>query len=176
VPEFSAILPVASVLLGGLFTYLGMIHSQHLTTAREREARKLDAEAERLRAHNRFQAKTLMAAQRLAARVIQRSVDFGNLRDGIQRVFEFEPDPKKLEANTRAAAADSWNTINELALLRERIVNDDLRSRLKKLEKPVGKYRNLSLSDAEKHSLIVEMDGIFKDANSLLGEVLRKLI
>jgi hypothetical protein len=175
VTEINPLIPLTSVLLGGLLTYLGLIHSQHITTARERETRLIDQEAQRLRAHNRFQAKTLIKAQQLAARLVERTVTSRSLMNTPPHLMSLANQPEMLDARIEKANEESWNALNELALIRERIVDDDLRSRLAELGRAVGRHRHPGPSD-NINSVIADLDKHFHSANDRLGEILRKLI
>jgi hypothetical protein len=173
VNDSNGLIPVGTALLAGFLTYVATIHREHITTARERETKRAEQEAERVRVHNRFQAKTLMAAQKLAARLVELMLEHLAIID--------RPKEPTLYAgfagdDIRKAAVGAWNTSNELALIRERIIDDDLRDKLKALQLTLFKYRASGVLDREKMEVLKDIDKHFSDANNRLGELLRKLI
>jgi hypothetical protein len=177
VNDSNGLIPVGSVLLGGLLTYFAMIHREHITTAREREAKLNEQQAERLRAHNRFQAKTLMAIQKLAMRYVERNVDLMALSVRIEQpVHGYDEDFPALKAQERTLRTESRNIEVELALRRERIVDDELRSKLRALNETIRNYRARFVPDEEIRTVIKDLDSRFQGINDCVGELLRNLI
>jgi hypothetical protein len=173
----NAFIQALFAMVGGLLTLLGVILSQRMMTAREREARLAEQEAERLRAHNRFQAKSLMAAQKLAARLIERAVDVMSLRIRVEKAdATHDENWAFLKEELRKVSDEARKIGNELALFRERIVNDELRAKLRVLYATVGKYRWQAVPEIKIAEAVEDMNAQFQEANDLLGELLRKLI
>jgi hypothetical protein len=160
-------------LAGGLLLFLGGVVGQRMTTERERERRRLDEEVRYKRSHDRLQANTLEAAQQLAARTIERTVDRLRLLQRAATSKEVNPAEEK---QIDKAFKDAWNSRNRLALIRERITDDTLREKLQALNSSVAKHIGAWDDHIDFGQATKEMSDRFDDANNHLGELLRKLI
>ena len=124
--DFQPLISAVPVVIGGLLTILGALAVQRMTTEREREARIHERDVRRAEARDRFQAKTLMAAQRVAARAA----------DHATSAMVLQPDNMQAEEDVAPWTA-AMNSLerdrNELDILRERIQDDECREKLKVL-------------------------------------------
>ena len=170
--ELNALAPALGVVLGALLTYLAVIHSQHLTTTREREARESDRQAKMLQRRNEFQARTLISSQRLAMQLVQRTVFFESAKFPEKAGVQISGRAEKIQQT----AVEVWVLINKLSHTRERLHDADLRAKLESLGQRAGWYLADAAESRTLTTTISDLETRFNEVNGLLGSRLRELI
>jgi hypothetical protein len=159
----NGVMLLASNLVGGGLTFLGVIYTQHRAAWRERESK----EFERILARNRFQAATIIKLQNGYIDLMTRAVRFRGDQMRATGKPESTDELKKL-------FDDLWSKTSELSALRERVLDNELRNDLKGLSHAMSFYL-AKLPDPNKH-LMETLNPAFQKANDRLGIVLRQVL
>src|SRR5271157_2831294 len=152
----------------------GAIMGQSVLAGHQRKLRLFEEEGKREQARDDFQKNTLMKIQVLSARLVSQTVDLMSARLKKPTTEEFL-DPKKFSEVTEGLNERALSDFRRLALLRERVQDDQLREKLQELNRRVGKYIAKRVPRNEIEAAMQDMDTAYHDANDHLGPILRKL-
>ena len=171
VPEINALAPALGVVIGALLTYLAVIHAQHMTTAREREARESERLAKRQQARDEFQSRCLIQSQRLAMKLTQQTVFLESIKQSAPSELAQADRVRKI----KDVSQEVWALINNLSHVRERLHDGELRAKLENLAQGAGAYLADAAGSHTIQASTTDMSSRFNEVNYLLGERLREL-
>lgn len=187
-PRMSAnLVPAAAVVVGGAFTIAGGVLREQFTSRREREARTSERElAEEARAAEReivrttFQRETLLDLQDAVLRLVRNTMQLNIHHRRVyaeNRTYARELDPPALSDESRLAAAEATR-------LRQRVLDDDLRLRVRDVQalctqlvmppQVTGETDAQAAERADGQSIRLAHD--YADLEDHLGRVLRALL
>jgi hypothetical protein len=156
-----------SNLIGGGLTFLGVVYTQLRTAKRERELKQFEREGQLALARNKFQVDTLISIQNGYVELIDKLNENHMLHPlGLSCQDNYVTNKNKLP--------DLWTKNNALAVLQERVLDDEARRLLKELHKATSFYF-VKLPDPQRHMVEV-LNPAFQKANDHLGIVIRQLL
>ena len=163
-------------IIGALAGAGGAVWAQHLASARDLAARKEERLSRNEDHQRRFQARTLMKVQAQAMDLVSNAVSSLGLRRKLKGLHG-HPQYNEVLEDYNKCNVRAWEIGRQFALMRERLKDDELREKLKALNKKVGEYvaSNRDFDESELRAAMEAMDASFQDANNCLGPILRRL-
>ena len=131
--SWSPLLQVLQAIAVAGLTLFGVLYTQRKTTEHQTETKRTEIEAQREQVRNDLQLKTLMAIQSVAYKYVDEFTNYQFLKS------------RKLASTESLLRTETmmlriYKLANRLAVLRERIKDDDVRIVLKQLSETIGSY------------------------------------
>jgi hypothetical protein len=168
--DINSVYQLIGTALGGALSIAGGFLAQWMTTGREREGRRIDAEENRKRQRAEFQVKTLLEVQEVAWKILDAGLATLALSS---RMPGMPQSPQRVQ--TQMEHFESWkNAVTRQIILTARVDDSQVRELLTRLRSQANDIMRLS-STADSNAASQNLRDTFESVNDRIGTLLREL-